>query len=259
RLRDLSPALLDELRRTAGSEKRSLLFQLQLALAALDVMEAPVAPVVARPAVEGVSPTWLAWVQRWETPSPLAPASRRHVYRCVLKAGRWLSAEQPTIDEPATWTREVCAAYVAAIDRMRVGDYAQRCDPIRHRVGRPLSPRSKEAYLGALRQFFRDAQEWGWIPRRFDPGRALATPRSVKALIGPTPRVIADDVWAKLLWAGLRLEPMDLVPSARAAYCYPVELVRALAVTWLFTGLRSDEIARLRVGCVRWQPAPDGG
>lgn len=24
-------------------------------------------------------------------------------------------------------------------------------------------------------------------------------------------------------------------------------------MTWLFSGLRSDEISRLRVGCVRWQ------
>jgi hypothetical protein len=110
--------------------------------------------------------------------------------------------------------------------------------------------RSKEAYLGALRQFFRDVQEWGWIPRRFDPTRALATPRVVKALIGPAPRVIADDVWAKLLWAGLHLEPSDLAPSARARRCYPAKLVRALAVTWLFTGLRSDEIVRLRVGSI---------
>ena len=31
-----------------------------------------------------------------------------------------------------------------------------------------------------------------------------------------------------------------------------------LAVTWLFGGLRSDEIVRLRVGCVRWQPRADG-
>jgi hypothetical protein len=31
--------------------------------------------------------------------------------------------------------------------------------------------------------------------------------------------------------------------------------VRALAVVWLFAGLRSDEIVRLRIGCVRWQAA----
>jgi hypothetical protein len=29
------------------------------------------------------------------------------------------------------------------------------------------------------------------------------TPRGISALIGPDPRVIADDGWAKLLWAGL--------------------------------------------------------
>ena len=179
-------------------------------------MEAPAAPVVPRPTVEGVAPTWQAWADRWETTSTLAPVSRRHVRLCVLKAGRWLAAEHPAVEEPAAWTRELCAAYVAAVDRMRVGDYAQRCAPIQHLVGTPLSPRSKEAYLGALRQFFRDVQEWGWIPRRFDPTRALATPRSVKALIGPAPRVIADAVWAKLLWAGLHLEPADLGSSARA-------------------------------------------
>ncbi len=257
RLHDLSPTLLDDLRRTAGPEKYSLLHQLQRALATLGVMDAPPAPVVPRPAVEGVPASWQGWGHRWETTSTLTAATRRHVRLCLLKAGRWLAAEHPAIQEPAAWTRELCAAYVAAVDRMRVGDYAQRRDPIRDRLGTPLSARSKEAYLGAMRQFFRDVQEWAWIPRRFDPTRALATPRAVKALIGPAPRVIADDVWAKLLWAGLQLEPADLVPSARARYCYPVELVRALAVTWLFTGLRSDEIARLRVGCIRWHTPPD--
>ena len=29
----------------------------------------------------------------------------------------------------------------------------------------------------ATRTFFRDCQEWDWIPRRFNPPRALATPR----------------------------------------------------------------------------------
>jgi hypothetical protein len=81
--------------------------------------------------------------------------------------------------------------------------------------------------------------EFGSIPRRFDPTRALATPRSVKALIGPAPRVLADDVWAKLLWAGLHLAAADLGPSPRGGYCYPFELVRALAMTWLYSGLRA--------------------
>jgi hypothetical protein len=88
--------------------------------------------------------------------------------------------------------------------------------------------------------------------RRFDPQRALGTPRSVAALLGPDPRVIADEVWAKLLWAGLNLDTADL-PQAQAGHFYPFELVRALTLTWLFSGQRSDEITRLRVGCIRWQ------
>jgi hypothetical protein len=47
--------------------------------------------------------------------------------------------------------------------------------------------------------FFRDCQEWEWIPRRFDVATALRTPRSINPLLGPDPRVIADDIWAKLL------------------------------------------------------------
>ena len=35
-------------------------------------------------------------------------------------------------------------------------------------------------------------------------------------------------------------------------------LVKSLAVTWLFAGLRSDELLRLRVGCVRWQRSEGG-
>ncbi len=46
--------------------------------------------------------------------------------RCVLKAGRWLAVEHPAVVEPAAWTRDLCAAYVAAIDRMHVGEFAQR-------------------------------------------------------------------------------------------------------------------------------------
>ncbi|WP_406154669.1 hypothetical protein [Streptomyces canus] len=32
-----------------------------------------------------------------------------------------------------------------------------------------------------------------------------------------------------------------------------MELIRAITLTWLFSGQRSDEIARLRLGCIRWQ------
>jgi hypothetical protein len=98
----------------------------------------------------------------------------------------------------------------ATLDRMTVGDYVQRTAGLGDRIGKPLEAPSKERQLAALRRFFSDCQEWEWLPRRFDPRRALATPRSIAALLGPNPRMIADDIWAKLLWAGLNLQTGDL-------------------------------------------------
>ena len=40
--------------------------------------------------------------------------------------------------------------------------------------------------------------------------RSMVTPKSILALVGPNPRAIADDVWAKLIWAGLILTIDDL-------------------------------------------------
>jgi len=135
---------------------------------------------------------------------------------------------------------------------MKVGDYLQRTAGLKEQLGKPLEPATKAGHLAVVRTFFRDLQEWEQIPRRFDPQRALAVPRSIAALLGPDPRVIADEIWAKLMWAGLNLDADDL-PQAQAGNFYPLELVRAITLAWLFSGQRSDEIARLRVGCIRWQ------
>jgi len=63
---------------------------------------------------------------------------------------------------------------------------------------------------------------------------------------------------AKLLWAGLNLTAEDLAsrstaPSRPREHRYPLEMVRAIVMVWLFCGLRRNEIGRLRVGCIRWQ------
>ena len=202
------------------------------------------------PDIEGVSESWEKMIERWYATSTLTPKVRGIYRGTMAKAARWLVTEYPEVTQPELWNRETCAAWVAAVDRLRVGDYVQRTAGLDRRGGKPLSAQTKAGYLNATRTFFRDVQ--GWIPRRFDPTRALATPRSIAALIGPNPRVIAEDVWAKLLWAGLNLEPEDC-PTNSYGLCYPMELIRAVTLTWLFSGLRSDEIARLRVGCIRWQ------
>jgi len=244
RLRD-DPAL--------GRRSRGHLYGIHRAVAALGNADPPPKPIHAvMPELEGVPAPWADWVERWYATSTLTPKVRGAFRSIVSKAGRWLATKHPGIVEPAQWTRQTCAAWVAALDRMGVGDYVQRRAGLDKHGGKPLSARTKAGYLTATRTFFRDVQEWGWIPRRFDPIRVLATPRSILALIGPNPRVIADEVWAKLLWAGLNVEPGDF-PTNTYGLCYPIEMIRAVTLTWLFGGLRSDEIARLRVGCIRWQ------
>ena len=213
-----------------------------------------------------VPPVWLSWTRRWFETSTLAPVSRRHTYYALIKAGRWLHAEHPDRADPQEWDRELAAAWVAAVDRLKVGELSKslNANAMRARYGEVLSPRSKASLIGALRTFFCDLQEWEWIERRLDPRRALMIPRSIAALIGPDPRVIADDIWAKLMWAGLNLTHQDLPKHANKAGSgepwYPLELVRAVTLLSLFAGLRVDEILRLRVGAIRWQtPAENEG
>jgi integrase len=200
----------------------------------------------------GIAPEWADWCLRWFKTSTLTPEARRIRYYLLLKVGRWLAEAHPEIVSPAQWTRELAADYLAAVDRMRRGDYTV-CAYIRH-LGQPLSPAAKSQQILILRSFLRDCQAWGWIPIRFDPGRYLATPRTMRRSIQRNPRVIADDVWAKLLWAGMNLTLQDLPTKPGSSEPpYSLEMVRALAMIWLFAGLRSDEIHRLRVGCIRWQ------
>jgi integrase len=129
-------------------------------------------------------------------------------------------------DTPEKWTRQIMAAFVAAVERLRIGDWSGPGHRVGMRRGDPVRAGTKQGYLNSLRRFLQDYHEWEWGAIPFDPRRALTTPRSIQAQLGPNPRVLADDVWAKLLW--------------------------------LFGGLRSDEIRRLRIGCIRRQHGNDG-
>jgi integrase len=255
-LEDLTTQAFERLRAHPATSRHhaSALHSIQRAVADLGYAAAPELPGhPSGPAeIEGAAAEWTAWVERWYATSTLTPKVRGTFRGILSKVGRWLAEQHPDVVGPGQWTRTLCAEWVAQIDRMTIGQYIQRDIGLNKHHGDPLSPRTKAGYLTATRTFFRDCQEWEWIPRRFDPVRALATPRSIHALIGPNPRVIADDIWAKLLWAGLSIEPGDL-PANGSGPCYPIELIRAFTLTWLFVGQRSDEIARLRVGCVRWQ------
>ena len=217
-----------------------------------------------------VSVEWADCAQRWYRTSTLSQRSRMGIYYNLLKVGRWLAAQHREVTNPSQWTREVAADWVSAVVRMKIGEYSHAPSTVRYatKIGLPLSARSKHQHITMMGRFMRDCIDWGWTTLAFDPSRVLRTPRSVSALIGPDPRVVSDDIWAKLLWAGLNLTGDDLPAHghsrSRTGYegkpWYPLAMVRAVALVWLFSGLRGNEILRLRVGCVRWQtnPATDG-
>ena len=201
--------------------------------------------------VEGIGQEWVAWCRRWRDTSTLRPKSRETNYSFMLRAGLWLSKAHPEIASPAQWTVEVCADFLAAVDRLTVGEWVlSSSSHVRRRnAGKPLDANSKRVIYHALRRFLGDVQLWGWATLRCNPRYHLTTPTSVLRLAGVNPRTIDDAIWLKLVWASLNLEDGDRLSEIH----YPIELLRAVAVVWTHAGLRGNEILRLRQGCARAQ------
>ncbi|MGW7442796.1 hypothetical protein [Kitasatospora sp. NPDC054795] len=86
----------------------------------------------------GGAPIWEQWADRWHATSTLTPRVRGGVRSNLLKVGRWIAAEQPDAADPGDWTRQTCASWIAALDRMKVGDYVQRTIGLGDRLGKPL-------------------------------------------------------------------------------------------------------------------------
>jgi hypothetical protein len=181
RLEDLTDEVLHRLRGDPRlGHRRGPLHAIHRAVAGLGLADPPPMPARGhRMQVEGAPTEWMAWIDRWFATSTLTPEVRREYRGILAKTGRWLAAELPGTTTPADWTRETCAAWVARVTRIRVGDYAQRRVGLSGRLGQRLAPTTMASYISAVRTLMRDCQEWGWCARRFDPSTALATPRSV--------------------------------------------------------------------------------
>jgi len=218
-IEDLTIHLLNSLRndKNLPAYIRRDLLPISCALTSLGIISKPLSAKIKEgerfgnpDATNHVSPQWLKWFQRWHDTSNLAAKTKISTYYNLLKFGRWLLQKHPEVVSPEQFNRQLAIELVADINKMKIGEYVESNKRCPQDTENQLSPRSKNLLLFALRTFFRDCQEWDWIPRNFSPDRALATPRSVRALIGPNPRVIADSTWAKLLWAGLNLSQDDL-------------------------------------------------
>lgn len=214
-----------------------------------------------------LSEAWQALMQRWAVVESCNEGVRSLVLSAAAKAARW-SASQPGAPTPQQWTAPIALQFVSAVKTMQMGQWVH--PSIAGRYGyaeREMKPASRAQLLSCLRRFFADCQEWGWLPVLFKPQRMLATPRAILNQCNIKPRVLEHHVWMKLREASENLTAHDLVyatmPSPdgsgkkRQTY-YPLELVKALAITWLLTGLRSDELGRLAMGCVRRLPKATG-
>lgn len=201
--------------------------------------------------IDGIDPVWVKWCRRWRDTSTLRPRTRESNYSFILRTGIWLAREQPWVGCPADWSMSTCAAYIAAVDRMTVGEWAlESARGTKFKgLGQPIAPNSKRSFLHAVRRFFIDFELWGWGRLKFSPRHHLATPLTVAFNSSINPRVIDDSSWLKLIWASLNLERKDLLSEIH----YPLAMVQAIAVVWTHTGLRSNEIMRLAKGCAHAQ------
>ena len=202
---------------------------------------------------------WARLIQAWYENSEESDDVRNYMKLVVAKAARWAAEKYPGASSPHQWTRGTARAYVGAVSRMKVGQWQHPKFKAMRKQGEPLRASYQARLLAGLRMFFRDCHEWKWFPIFFNPDRCLATPRSISARQGPNPRPINYAQWTKLCEAGLSLTEEDF-PIANPALvkqgappriCYPLDMNRAMALVWLHTGMRCNEIHRLRIGCIQ--------
>ncbi|WP_324680730.1 tyrosine-type recombinase/integrase [Hymenobacter sp. GOD-10R] len=210
---------------------------------------------------------WFDLIENWAAVADCSEGLRNTVRFHAAKAGRY-SATLPGVPGPAQWDKTITMQFVSAVKKMNKGEWAHPRLATRYNpIDQEVKPASQALCLNCLRRFFTDCQEWGWIPKLFIAQRYLATPRSISRLCGVKPRAIEEEKWGKLLMASLSLTPEDLSGTTaklasgqilRRKAHYPFLMERAIAVTWLLAGLRSNEIARLAVGCIRQVPVTKG-
>jgi integrase len=209
-----------------------------------------------------LSPVWYAWCLAWRdlAVGEFAPGRSNYLAH-LLAAGRWLAKHHPEIVSPDQWTEELALTYRAALSEECIGQYAgptaQQILKAKGVFGKPLGHRSIQARLIALRRFFSDLQKRPHsvqgeptrkIPLRFSPHISFTVPDATRRAIEDVePRDIDLVIWRKLAGSAARLSENDLSRSHQ----YPLSLYRAVALLWITTARRPNELQRLRLDCVR--------
>jgi integrase len=215
----------------------------------------------------GMAQEWYDWCIAWnQQEANLTPRTRHSYTLRLLVVGRWLSVHAPGVREPEQWTEDLALHFRSDVCSWTIGQYAssmgKHINTIKGILDHPMKPATIESYLSALRFYLSDLVKRLYVvgngPGRkikldFDPRDALATPLHIqRALDVADPRDIDLRVWAKLVIAAATLAQSDLPEGA----WYPLSFYRALGLLWVASARRPNEIARLRLDCIReeWDP-----
>jgi integrase len=217
----------------------------------------------------GVAPEWYAWCLSWyERSVDLGQPQRESYVSRLLAIGRWLSQHAPEIREPSQWTEDLALRFRADLCSWTQGQYGSDLGryilQIQGDLGKPMGPKSISTYLIVLRRFLSDLTRRPHAvgeanPQRikldFAPKEVLSTPDHLKRILDlAEPRDIDLRIWARLAIAAATLSESDLPQGAGT---YPLSLYRALALIWVTSARRPNEIVRLRLDCVRADVAPE--
>jgi hypothetical protein len=266
-LDDLSGDVVDRAAASMPDHPASVLLgKVSTALIALDLLAPRATPtwdLFPPGPSDGVPAEWYAWYLAWRATGSrgLSPRVARNYGGYILYAGRWLTVRHPGIVSPEQWTEEMALALGTAVleETNAVFVSAGGARDLAHRglLGKRLSHEAISHFLAAMRRFFRDLQTKAHavgdaparrLPRVFEPREVLATPQYIqKALAGSEPRDIALAVWQRLAIQAARLAPADLGSTSY----WPSLAVQAMALLWVSTARRPNELLRLRRDCVR--------
>jgi integrase len=217
----------------------------------------------------GMAPSWYAWCHAWyERAVDLTPDNRASYMSRILAVGRWLSEKAPEVCTPEQWTEDLAMRFRVDICSWTNGQYSS--DLGQHllqkagKLNKPMVPRTIAYHLTVLRRFLSDLvrrpHAVGGAPARrirldFSPIEVLQTPRHLRPLMDLTsPRDIDLRAWTRLAIAAATLSASDL-PQGTATY--PLSLYRAVALIWVTSARRPNEIVRLRLDCVRADVEPE--
>ena len=222
------------------------------------------APLESRARKDGLPEPLGKLLDRWLAKYQGKKSAHPHMRSILAKVLRYVAATYPNRIMPPQWTANMARRIASAVSRMRTNEWTitQPNQIPATGPGKEYAAATKAYMFSLIRSFLNDGQDYDFFTLTFEPDSALRTPRNILNAIRPHPKALSDANWEKLEQAGLALTQEDLLSlqdqvnvSAHEA-SYPLPLVRAIALVWLFGGLRTDEIVRLPLGCIRPLPSP---